>query len=287
MTSTWHQKFDWQAEEFFDDPQVIALCKAIEAEDLDEIERLVQAGADVNAKGKGNMTPLLWAFPDNKPERFGKLLELGADPNVVFESDFNTKMSGIVPGDSVTHLVCRTHFPGYFELVFENGGDPNLIHPVSHDTPLTALITGSATDRKKKLRVLIDQGANLDYIDRSGVTPVIRAVARFGQYDLALMMLEAGADHSVYIENKNIKLVHIVYDETSGRRMRIMSPEQQADYSRLRQWLENRGESFEEAKQDWERWHSQVRDSPNRHRELREAEVAERKAREAQEAKED
>jgi hypothetical protein len=49
---------------------VIALCKATEANDIAEIDRLVAAGADVNAQGEGNMTPLLWAYPDNKLERF-------------------------------------------------------------------------------------------------------------------------------------------------------------------------------------------------------------------------
>ena len=64
--STWHEKCGWKAKDYFDDPQVIALCQAIEANDLKEIDRLVAAGANVNAKGKGNMTPLLWAYPDNQ-----------------------------------------------------------------------------------------------------------------------------------------------------------------------------------------------------------------------------
>ncbi len=52
---SWHEKFNWKAELYFEDPQVIALCQAIEASDIKEIDRLVAAGADVNAKGKGNM----------------------------------------------------------------------------------------------------------------------------------------------------------------------------------------------------------------------------------------
>ena len=64
---TWHAKFGWKAEEYFTHPQVIALCRAIEADDLKEMDRLIAAGVNVNAQGKGKMTPLLWAFPDNKP----------------------------------------------------------------------------------------------------------------------------------------------------------------------------------------------------------------------------
>src|SRR5205809_270336 len=80
MGSTFHQKCGWKAENYFSDPQVIALCRAIEANDLAEIDRLVAAGADVNAQGKGKMTPLLWAYPDNKIERFKRLLDHGANP---------------------------------------------------------------------------------------------------------------------------------------------------------------------------------------------------------------
>ena len=84
---TFHEKFNWRAEVYFDDPQVIALCQAIEANDLEEMERLIEAGADVNARGQGNMTPLMWAFPDNKLERFKLLLEHGSDPNVKITTD--------------------------------------------------------------------------------------------------------------------------------------------------------------------------------------------------------
>jgi hypothetical protein len=115
MQQTWHQKFNWKAEDYFGEPSVVALCHAIEADDLKQIEQLISEGADVNAKGKGAMTPLLWAFPDNKLARFTKILENGANPNIVIESDFNTH-GGFHPGDSVTHMACRTEFAGSFVL---------------------------------------------------------------------------------------------------------------------------------------------------------------------------
>ena len=55
----------------------MSLCKAIEAKDLKEIDRLVMSGVNVNAKGRGNMTPLLWAFPMGE-EVFEKMLALGS-----------------------------------------------------------------------------------------------------------------------------------------------------------------------------------------------------------------
>lgn len=61
---TFHEKFDWRAENFFSDTEVIALCRAIEESDLEKMNALIAAGADVNRIGKDVMTCLLSAFPE-------------------------------------------------------------------------------------------------------------------------------------------------------------------------------------------------------------------------------
>ena len=123
--TNWHRKYDWKAGDYFEDSQVVQLCESIEENDLEAVNRLIEAGANVNAIGKGNMTPLMWAYPDNKRERFEQILKAGADPNVIFTSDFGTG-SASIKGASVTHLAAASTFPQHFDLVFEYGGDPNL-----------------------------------------------------------------------------------------------------------------------------------------------------------------
>lgn len=282
MDATWHEKCGWKAEDYFDDPQVIALCRAIEANDIAEIDRLVAAGADVNAQGKGKMTPLLWAYPDNKLERFTRLLEHGADPNVVVESDFNTH-GGMRPGDSVTHMACKTDFPGYFEAVFKLGGDPNLIKNglVSNETPLFALIKGSAHNKLEKIKVLIDKGADLSHVDGGGLTPTMTAVGWGGQYSIALMLLKAGANHMNYQPRSNTRLIHVVLAEEQ-RRKSTWTPEQKADYNKLLDWLAQHGESIEQAKADRARWKSWSLTTGEYRRNM-DAEIASRKAKEARE----
>jgi uncharacterized protein len=253
----WHQSFDWKAENYFAEPEVIALCHAIEARDLKHIDKLVASGVDVNAKGKWNMTPLLWAFPDDNRDCFCKLLELGADPNLVVESDFNTKMSGIRPGDSVTHLACSTIFTGYFDCVFRHGGDPNLRHRKTHDTPLFLLIRGPAKDKEVKVRRLIELGADLDANKEDdytgGITPPMVATSCFGQYAIALQLLKAGADYKVTTTN-GMRLIHIVL--AAEKRKESMAPEQKEDYLALVNWLEDHGESLEDARKDIKRLRS-------------------------------
>lgn len=278
MRKTYHQRYGWKAEDYFIDPRVIALCRAIEANDLAEMERLVQAGADVNARGKGNMTPLLWAFPDNHLPRFKWLLEHGADPNVKIESEFNTR-GFMIPGDAVTHFVCKTAFPGYFDAVFEHGGDPNLRTSRYEDVPLTLVITeGGGGNREEMIRKLIALGADPNLLS-GGRTQAMRAVSWGGQCGLANLLLDLGADHRVYDQKGLRRLIHVVVAEEQA--FRGDDPRQKADYQALLQRLTDRGESYEAAKADIARWDSW---SGATFREKMAAEIAERKAREQAEA---
>lgn len=272
----WHAKMGWKASDYFEDPQVIALCEAIEKNDIQEVDRLVDAGADVNAKGKGNMTPLMWAFPDNQIKRFKHLLQLGANPNVVTESDFGVS-NGFHAGDSVTHMAARTAFPGYFEAVMENGGDPNLLDKKEQSTLLHAVISAGVPDAKDRVQILIDKGADLDALDQNGTPPVRYAVGWFRQFDIALQLLKAGADPNVYQPRSNSKLIHAVVG--AERNLKLMSEGQRRHFKALLTWLEDHGEDSEAARKDKERWSSWI--PPSEYRRRMDLEIAERKARES------
>lgn len=278
---TTHERFGWKAEDYFTDPQVVALCHAIEAKDLAEMERLVKAGADVNAQGKGKMTPLMWAFPDNQLPRFKWLLEQGANPNVVVESDFNTGHRTF-PGDSVTHMACATPFPGYFDAVFDHGGDPNLRRTgaTGRDaTPLFTVILSGGRNRVEKVKRLIAAGADMNTLS-GGSTPPMLAAGWFKQNDLVLIMLQAGADFRAYDRKERDRLIHRVVSQEFGTvGLNALTPQMQADRAAVIKWLEDRGESYAEAKADIERWDSWGRSTGEYDRKMA-AEIAKRKARE-------
>ena len=108
----------------------------------------------------------------------------------------------------------------------------------------------------------------------------MQAVSWFGQYELALMMLEAGANFCKYDESDIQRLIHIVVDQE--RHLNEYTPEQRAGFHELVKWLEDHGESYEAAKADIARWDSW---SGATFREKMDAEIAERKAREKAAAK--
>ena len=131
-TGPMYQRLKWKAEDFFADPGVISLCKAIEAKDVQQIDRLVKSGVDVNAKGRGNMTPLLWAFPAGE-EMFKKMLELGADPNIKLTENVLTLRGKsvmfasveLVDGLIYSQFFYDVSMENYLALVLAHGGIPN------------------------------------------------------------------------------------------------------------------------------------------------------------------
>lgn len=242
---TTQQKVGWRAKDFFDDPKVIALCKAIERNDLDAMERLIAQGADVNAKGKDNMTPLLWAFFDNHPRRFELLLKHGADPNVCATGDFGSKGYPLGRGSSVTELAAGTEFPEHFYLVMQYGGDPNFVNPKTKKPLLFTVIRRGGADIKAKINILIDKGIDLNCKEGDGTPATFCAASWFCGYDLALFLLESGADPQAHQQNQTRLIDMLLLWEKKTQRL---SPETQASYKRLLDWLVAHGESIDEAK---------------------------------------
>lgn len=275
--ASFHDKFGWQAENFFDDPQVVLLCKAIESEDIAEMERLIKNGANVNAIGRGNMTPLMWAFPDNKLERFKALLKHGADPNIKFMTDFGVP-SAFKVGDSITSCAAESWFPGYFEAVMEAGGDPNITD--GHGSTLIhVIILATLPDAKERCRLAVIRGADVNQ-HYAGMTPAIAAASTFGQYDLTLFLLEQGANHNAYMSDELQKLIHIMVRNESE--LPRLQPEQRAAYQRVMDWLHARGQDSVEARQDVQRW-AKIPPIPKEFSRRTKVEIEARKKREQEE----
>ena len=151
------------------------------------------------------MTPLLWAFPDRKLERFECLLSHGANPNVIFETDFGVGRRPFNPmggsfypdrgchaGQSVMQLACRSPMIEHLRLVVAHGGDVNLVDKKTGQAPLHIVLDRHFTDTKDRVELLIAHKANLNrYCEYQGTYPAMEAV-QSDEYDVALLLLESG-----------------------------------------------------------------------------------------------
>ncbi|QDT70415.1 Ankyrin repeats (3 copies) [Planctomycetes bacterium MalM25] len=114
-------KIGWKIEDYFDDPSVIELCRAIESDNLVRMKSLVDQGVDINTIGKHGMTPLMWSFPNKRIDCFRWLLEQGADPNVCLTG---TVTNLLIAGRSVTYAAVAAKEETHYPLVLKHGGTP-------------------------------------------------------------------------------------------------------------------------------------------------------------------
>lgn len=288
----------WKAGEYFEDVEVIALCHAIEENNVEEMERLIADGANVKAVGKDGMTPLLWAFPENKFERFECLLKHGADANIFFESNFGVVSQPFHPypqggrlfedrgchaGQSVTHLACRSPAIEYMKSVLKYKGDPNLVDKKTGEAPLNIVLSRYTTDVRARVELLVTKGADLNRYCKYHLTfPAMQAVKR-NQFATALWMLKSGADPKLYQPNGLRKLVHFVV--RSERHFPSSNERIGKDYHALVAWLEQHGESLEQAREDEKLWTEKL--DPRLagsaiYEKIREEIIAKRKAKQAE-----
>jgi ankyrin repeat protein len=179
---------------------------------VETIEVLISAGADVNSMTTNGRTPLLWAveFRTNEPNIIRTLISGGSNVNI--HKDGWTPLFWVMAygsSDSVQDLleaganigVRDRH--GYTALHWgAKGGSPRslallihagaavMAHGENQRTPLH-FAAGAKTD--ENIKVLLDFGADVMAQDEHGWTP-LHSAAAFGTPDHIKILTKAGAD---------------------------------------------------------------------------------------------
>lgn len=204
----------------FPDKQVRELAKAAGKGKLEIIDASIEKGVDVNARGKSNATPLFWAM--NNIAGFERLLELGADPNVVFED-----------GSSVIHWAVGHKDSRFLMTSLDHGGNPDLVAGWFKETPI---FEAMGPDNKNKIDILLNAGADINFQASYGNTPIMVA-AELGQFDTVFKLLSRGADYTITMDNGD-DLADVIRD-----RRKTMDPENELTrwMERVIEWLKDRG----------------------------------------------
>jgi ankyrin repeat protein len=169
---------------FFPSGLQASLEQAIRANDVVAIKRSIAAGAQVNARGKNQATPLMIAVDVQVPDAVEALLELGADPNA-------KAIDGNSPVSLATESYrAKPHGREVMMAVLNGGGDANA-RRTDGDPVITRFINDHNVADIKLLKSL---GADLDILDRSG-RPLITSVAMGQDWDVVWTMIELGAKY--------------------------------------------------------------------------------------------
>lgn len=249
------QWYVWDAKSFFNNKDAIALCRAIVEENDQQIVKILDSGIDVNTKGEGNMTFLMWALKYQNERAFCLLLERGADPNIQITKErifgplqkdvyYISPLGGehdrapLQQGDSVVNQTTFYYPANYLNVVLEHGGNPNLVNSANKLTPCYELIVRSGflvtDDLISNLKLLIAKGVDVNYsIPERQSSILMDALAP----EYILILLKAGADWRITGRFGTDILVKLANHLDNPK------------YSELRKWFEEHGFDIEAAKE--------------------------------------
>lgn len=159
----------------------LQFAKAVDREDV-ELMREIAKRINLNSKvGDKQMTVFVYAVANKKTQAMQELVKLGADPTLV------------VPGvGAPLSLSASAEDSRLIKALLDVGCDPNT---KIDDEPL--IFDAQAYERKENLHELLHYGADLNIRDSLGGT-VLREAIHDSHYDLAILLIERGADvHAV------------------------------------------------------------------------------------------
>lgn len=142
--------------------------------------RLLNEGADVNARGALGMTPLMFATQNGHVDAVNELLQSGADADVKSNLGYTALMSAAMEG--------HTHAAQALVLW---KADVN----AKGFAGMTALMHAAQNNHAELAGMLIGWGADVDLKNDFGMTPLMFA-AQNGYADPVRLLLQEGADFS-------------------------------------------------------------------------------------------
>jgi ankyrin repeat protein len=198
---------------------------AVHRNDLKMVKLLIEAGANVNVANDYGVTPFLLACTNGSSSMVRGLLQAGADPNatrqtgesaimtssrtgnleavktlLAYEPDLNQQENR--RGQTALMWAIEQGHPQVAKLLIERGADVN----ARSKRGFTPLLFAAQQNDFNSVRALLAAGAKLDGFTPEWGSALVAAAAR-GHEDLAIFLLEKGADPNAADDNQ-IAVLH-------------------------------------------------------------------------------
>lgn len=171
-----------------------ALFEAAKNGELDQVKRLVESGADVNAVGEHHITPFLWAYFSGHIEVVKYLLSKGGNVNYDGFNEGTLLTFAAFTGD-VASIPYLLDAGAEIDHAMPRGGETALHHAADNDqTDAVRLIIQHGADVNHRTR---DNGpSELNFGTFWGETPLHVAAVR-GDEEMIEVLLAGGADKTI------------------------------------------------------------------------------------------
>lgn len=159
-----------------------ALMRATRANDVEAAKKLIEAGADVNAKDDIQDSPYLYAGARGHLEILNMTLAHGAD----------LKSTNRYGGTALIPAAERGHVETVKRLI-EAGVDVNHVNRLGWTALIEAVILGDGSERYQQIvKTLIEAGADVNFKDAKGISTLQHATER-GFHAIEKQLRQAGA----------------------------------------------------------------------------------------------
>ena len=171
------------------------LCDAAVINNIAEIRRLLDDGADPNQADANGITALMWAAYAGYSQIVKALLDGDADPNQA-NADGDTALM-VAAGRGRTQIV---------KALLDSGANPNQ----ADDNDSTALMVAASRGRTQIVKALLDGGANPNQAGDNDSTALIFA-AIGGHTQIAKALLDGGANPNQTDAYDRTALIHAAF----------------------------------------------------------------------------
>jgi len=244
--------------EAFKDTKAYPLAKAVEREDLKEIERLVRQNSTLmefsNPVNGSNV--LVLSIDAEKYKSFKKLLELGANPNFI---NPYTRHSVLI--DAIQPFGSQFEWRKdnrYLKLLLEYGANPNyavendFTNEKEHHIRATSPLMKASSLNLETVKLLIKYGANPNKILEENQSTGFSIAVRRGNFDiinyyLDSLKVDVHQPMSVVIRKPdNEKVTYFIQDYIVNKFTKAKLMDDTAEMERLKQQNKDIEESNEE-----------------------------------------
>ena len=212
------------AQEMFSYSKAAALANAACKGDASEISHLVHSGADVNYRGKGGISPLIWAMSCHNYQGMRALLKNGANPNQPMEDD-----------QGPVWLAAGGSDPKILPILLKYGGNPN---DVQHGRS-SALENAINYNRTANMKLLVQHGADVNFV---GVQSAGLDAAGHQRFDYVVFLLQHGYHHDLQglanaiLQQKN-SFGHYWIETKNGSVKLMYNPHWREDKKQMQQYI--------------------------------------------------
>ena len=210
----------------------VALHKAIDSRDYEDIKEIIEAGADVNFKLRGT-TPLMKVITNNMTRCIPDLIHAGADVNIGNGSGVTPLMYAAQQGDNWSvNLFTRVGLD--VNVYMNNVWQTSIFYFGRNDDPLIVrrrdLYVTHEEDYMRYVKDLVKSGADVNKIDKSGQTALFYALSN-KRHGCVHTLIKSGAD--VNKVDRNGKTASIMAAEYCDNKALMLLLEEGADVNQV------------------------------------------------------